>query len=527
MRFSRHSIPTGVWLAAGALACSLACSCSKEPETQASAPGNPATSGPGPQAAARSARLLTDDQIDQGVVDQFERDPGIDAKQISVTTKNGIVELTGTVNDILSKERVARVAETVRGVRSVDNRLDLYLPQRDDQDIDHDVSTALLLNAATDSLDIHGDSNHGTVTLTGNAQSWQEKQLAERLVKGVTGVRAVDDQIAVKYATERGDTDIKDDVQSRLHWDALLSEDPITVSVGGGNVYLTGEVGSAAERSRAYADSWVANVSSVDVSGIVVNPARRDTALRSAGPARRSDVDIAQAIEDSAAYDPRVKSFEIRPEVKGGVVTLFGIVDNLQAKLAAESLARNTVGVVEVRNRIQVTTDVPQTDQARAERIESALAINRATSPGTFHVVVDDGTATLGGAVDNFYEAARAAEIAGTVSGVTHVDNQLTVRHPAKGFVYLDYVAPYEPYVESWVYYPGRTPKHSDSEIAKSIRKELATSPFVKASSIDVRVHHGTATLTGKVNGWGQRSAATEDALQGGAIAVNNELQVK
>jgi osmotically-inducible protein OsmY len=42
-----------------------------------------------------------------------------------------------------------------------------------------------------------------------------------------------------------------------------------------------------------------------------------------------------------------------------------------------------------------------------------------------------------------------------------------------------------------------------------------------------VRVHEGVATLTGTVESWPQRNAATDRALEAGATAVYNLLLVE
>ncbi|HVW29728.1 MAG TPA: BON domain-containing protein [Polyangiaceae bacterium] len=466
----------------------------------------------------------TDLQIGDAVLRQLERDPGVDTHDIQVVTVDGIVQLSGTVDDLLSKERIARVAETVRGVRAVSNLVRLNVPKRDDRMIASDVSNALHLNAATESLRIVPTSYGGTVTLMGTVSSWQEKQLAERITKGVRGVTGIEDHIDVKYSTSRSDPQMATDVESRLMWDMLVDDDRISATVEGGKVFLRGQVGSAAERSRAYADAWVTGVQSVDVSELVVNPSMRNPDVRLPSEVHPSDPDIAQAIMDAAVYDPRVSSTEIRPEVVAGIVTLRGIVDDLQAKLAAESIARHTVGVVDVRDRIQVKSQQPVTDQQKAERIRDALAIDPVTDDDDVRVDVDNGVAVLRGAVGTYLESAEATQLAAGVRGISSVDNQLNVKRPGAG--YRGSASMYDPYVESWTYIPRKV-IHSDAKIARDIENELASTPFVDENAISVQVRGGTATLTGTVSNWKQRSAASRDAFAGGAVAVDNELQVK
>lgn len=53
------------------------------------------------------------------------------------------------------------------------------------------------------------------------------------------------------------------------------------------------------------------------------------------------------------------------------------------------------------------------------------------------------------------------------------------------------------------------------------------TETAVNDHYVDVRVTEGAATLTGLVDSWGARAAATEDALLGGAKAVYNRIEVR
>lgn len=66
----------------------------------------------------------------------------------------------------------------------------------------------------------------------------------------------------------------------------------------------------------------------------------------------------------------------------------------------------------------------------------------------------------------------------------------------------------------------------SDWAIHEEIRDEFWWSPFVDGERIDVSVEGGVATLTGEVSTWPEREAATENALEAGATAVINKLEI-
>lgn len=511
---------------------SIVCSCSHERagRTTAPAPSAAETGGEnGPQCLplAQEREPFQDPAITAAVERQLYKDPGIDAREVKVATRDGIVELTGAVSDLLTKERAWRIAQTVRGVRSVSDRLTVNAPPREDARIEDDVATALALNAATASLPVRATSAQGMVTLTGKAHSWQEEQVAEWVAKGVRGVRGVENRIEVDYLAERTDPEIRADVESRLRWDALLDHRLLAVRVTDGAVSLAGHVGSAAEKWRAASDAWVNGVTSVDESGLDVRAWAERPGLVVHRYPRLSDQEIARAIEDAARYDPRVDPSTIEPQVRAGFVTLRGIVRSLQAKRAAEALARHTVGVVQVMNVIQVRSQLPLEDEDKAQRIRAALAIDPMTEQADIGVEVVDGEAILSGRVDNLYVAAEADRIAAAVHGIRQVTDRLQAPNASVGYAYRRSIGAFGSHFDSWMSGPRNVSGRSDGEIGCDIERELARSAFVDVADVTVTVQDGAATLTGTVDSWKERSAATDRALEAGATAVYNALQVE
>jgi osmotically-inducible protein OsmY len=75
-----------------------------------------------------------------------------------------------------------------------------------------------------------------------------------------------------------------------------------------------------------------------------------------------------------------------------------------------------------------------------------------------------------------------------------------------------------------WYYFEPEVTMKRDGEIKEEIKDELFWSPFVDADQVFVRVEEGVATLTGTVDSWTEYNAATENAYEGGATKVNNQL---
>ena len=74
---------------------------------------------------------------------------GVNAHLMDVTTREGIVELTGYSDNLLARERAEEIALAVRGVRGVINELLVRTPDVADARLLTDVEQALTDDAAT------------------------------------------------------------------------------------------------------------------------------------------------------------------------------------------------------------------------------------------------------------------------------------------------------------------------------------------------------------------------------------------
>ncbi|AMJ87179.1 transporter [Alteromonas stellipolaris] len=139
--------------------------------------------------------------------------------------------------------------------------------------IDGKAEATLLFNGNLDSFDINTDVNNGNVVLTGKVDHSVDKKLAEELVSNIDGVMSVDNQLSVieEKDMDKMASDMSDDAESeydeqtgtltdakiatviktRLLMDSDISGFDIDVDVEAGNVTLTGNVDSDAERQLA------------------------------------------------------------------------------------------------------------------------------------------------------------------------------------------------------------------------------------------------------------------------------------
>jgi osmotically-inducible protein OsmY len=229
----------------------------------------------------------------------FAMNPHLHAFDLSVKVDGNKALLGGKVDDGVAKELAGQIAQAVDGIAHVDNRIVVdaayvrdaratgersFGEKVGDATITASVKSKLLWNSHTDGLDIHVDTNNGKVTLTGNAASAAEKDLAGRIAGETDGVVGVNNDIAlsgkagatakIKSAGAQAEQAMSDSwitskVKSSLMFTRGISSFDITVTTRDGAVSLTGAVNSAAERELAVRVTQdVRGVRKVDASGL-------------------------------------------------------------------------------------------------------------------------------------------------------------------------------------------------------------------------------------------------------------------
>jgi osmotically-inducible protein OsmY len=485
-------------------------------------------------AAANGLNQVTDRGISDAVEDELWLDAAVPHNRLDVVTVDGVVTLTGTVTNITAKRRAVELSSIVRGVRSVVDRIRVVpLWDVSDGTLCADVRSALLHDPATEAKQIDIAVEGALVILKGNVDSWQERKLAELIAGNVRGVREVVNLLDVNGLGLRSDDELLKEIQGVLRWDALLSHrSSISVTVDDGRVLLSGAVCSLAEKNLAVKDAWVSGVAAVDVSELEVAMCYDETRVRNAATAPPSDEEIVKAIHSALFHDPRVLSTTVTAEVVDGSVTLRGQVENLRAMKAAAQDARNTVGVTSVVNRLRLRKDlfmpdILLPDDELVSLVGKALA--RDPYVERFHIEVNavDGTIYLTGVVDSFFDKARAEDLACTTVGVMEVKNHLEVLDSVTLWGTEPLMSDFPPADYGW--YSPRRPdtSKSDEQIRRDIENQMWWSTQVDSDQVSVMVDDGVATLTGTVDSWREREAATKNAYDGGAVLVRNNLKVE
>ena len=83
--------------------------------------------------------MKDDKQLQRDVLDELDWEPSIDAAEIGVTVRDGIVTLTGHVSSYTEKGTAERVAKRVHGVKAVANDIEVR-PDCDGRRTDTDIA---------------------------------------------------------------------------------------------------------------------------------------------------------------------------------------------------------------------------------------------------------------------------------------------------------------------------------------------------------------------------------------------------
>ena len=427
---------------------------------------------------------------------------------------------------------------------------------------------------AADSL--KADVKDGLVTLSGQVESMQDKQLASRIAKRTRGVEAVLNQILIK-ASKRSDDEIREDVMKVLRINDSVDAPQIVVNVSGGEVAMIGKVDSLAEKR-------IAEFGASGVRGVrnVANQLTVDLLTP------RSDQDLREEISALVVQSVYLDDADVKVDVKDHVAILTGTVSSAEMKDRLEEVAE-VRGIDEV-DASGVKVDPSQADGTRRkaryaevtdEKISDALKRSFRADPVVFGQAdaisanVDSGTVTLTGNVTRLRIKDKAERLAMDVIGVQRVSNELKVEYPDQPPSDIEIVretqeairlSPYlerrdvrihcqrahvslfgivesglEKQIAGWLAggvtgvvhvnnslaIEKKWKEKSDEQIKKDLERKLKFAFFDKSNQIDVTVENGVAILRGEVDTWRQWQAVLDLTLEAGAKNPHNVIDVR
>lgn len=205
-------------------------------------------------------------QLQQDVQDAIKWQPLLNAAEIGVTAKDGVVSLTGVVDNYAKKTEAEDAAKNVAGVTALVEKIEVRYPSsysKTNAEIAAEVLTALKARWDVPSDKVKVKVEAGWITLTGEVGWNFQREAAKDAIKSLMGVIGVTNNIKIK--SESMESVEKAGIESALKRNWAFYDDNIRVQVSGHRATLTGTVDSLYEKNEAARIAWNApGVWSVD-----------------------------------------------------------------------------------------------------------------------------------------------------------------------------------------------------------------------------------------------------------------------
>jgi osmotically-inducible protein OsmY len=201
--------------------------------------------------------MKTDYQIQEAVIDELKWDPSLNASQIGVAVKDGIVTLSGKVDFYSQKTGAERAAKKVAGVKAVAEDIQVGNSagnKKTDTEIAEAVLSALKWHTGVQEEKIKIKVEDGIITLEGEVEWELQRVSAKSAIENLAGVRSVTNLIRIKPAVKP--VNVKQKINEAFHRSATIDAGKITIEMAGTKVILTGKVRSLAEKEDAAAAAW-------------------------------------------------------------------------------------------------------------------------------------------------------------------------------------------------------------------------------------------------------------------------------
>jgi len=203
--------------------------------------------------------MKTDIEIQKDVVEQLKWEPFLNAAQIGVAVKDGIVTLSGQVDAYSKKVLAEKTVKKVAGVKAIAEDIQVGISpayKKTDTEIATAVVNAIKWHTMIPDEKIKVSVEDGNVKLEGEVEWEYQRNQAKTAVENLIGVRFVTNLVAVKPKITPYELQLK--INASFQRSANIDASKITAEVIGSRVILRGKVRSFAEREDAENAVWSA-----------------------------------------------------------------------------------------------------------------------------------------------------------------------------------------------------------------------------------------------------------------------------
>ena len=191
-------------------------------------------------------------ELQKDVQDAIKWEPLLNAAEIGVTVKDGVVTLTGVVDNYTKKSEAEDATKNVAGVKFVVEKIEVKFSsfgKKHDNEIAIEVLNAFKRNWSVPNDKVKVKVENGWSTLEGELEYNYQRDAAKDAVKNLPSETGVSNNITIK-STEEEKVE-KADIESALKRNWSIYDNDIEVKVAGHKAKLTGTVDSLYQKEEA------------------------------------------------------------------------------------------------------------------------------------------------------------------------------------------------------------------------------------------------------------------------------------
>ncbi len=213
---------------------------------------------------------------------------------------------------------------------------------KNNEELQVDVQNAIQWEPLLHAAEIGVSARDGIVTLTGIVDSYAKKMEAENATRNTLGVKAIVENIAVKFPNVRSksDTEIAISILLAINSNSLIPKDVVKVKVEDGWVTLSGQLPWNLHKELVKNTiMYLIGIKGI-TNNILIQSSLKDK--------------IEQSAVEEALIRSSIDAVDVYVRVSGNSLTLTGTVNSFYEKQEAARIAWKTPGILAVINELAV-----------------------------------------------------------------------------------------------------------------------------------------------------------------------------